>query len=86
MTRASWRWLWGVQFFEGGDEGVEVVVDPAVFFHESELPVGFGGGDQGSGLVSLLAVDVEDRWGGLEIGAGQAGVGVGQSCCGGRPQ
>jgi len=44
---------------------------------EAELAVDFGGGDQGSGLVSLLAVDVKKRRCGLEIGAGQTCVGVG---------
>ena len=41
------------------------------------LAVGFGGGDELPGLVALAAVDVEERWGGLEVGAGEAGVGVG---------
>src|SRR5665811_172887 len=74
---ASWREsVIGVQFFEGGDEGVEVVVDSAVVVDESEVAVGFGGGDQSSGLVALVSVDVEERWGGLEVGAGETGVGV----------
>ena len=44
---------------------------------EPELAVGFGGGDEQPGLVVLAAVDVEERRGGLEVGAGEAGVGVG---------
>ena len=44
---------------------------------QPELAVGFGGGDEQSGLVVLAAVDVEERRGGLEVGAGEAGVGVG---------
>ena len=42
-----------------------------------EVAVGFGGRDQGSGLVALAAVDVGERRGGLEVGTGEAGVGVG---------
>ncbi len=52
-------------------------MDSAVVVDESEVAVGFGGGDQGSGLVALASVDVEERRGGLEVGAGEAGVGVG---------
>ena len=44
---------------------------------EPEPAVGFGGGDEQSGLVVLAAVDVEECRGGLEVGAGEAGVGVG---------
>ncbi len=43
---------------------------------EAELPVGLGAGDEAPVGVGLAAVDVEELGGGLEVGAGQAGVGV----------
>jgi len=39
-------------------------------------PGGFGGGEQLTGLPGLLAVDREELGGGLEVRAGQAGVGM----------
>ena len=52
-------------------------MDLAVVLDESEVAVGLGGSDQGSGLVALASVDVEECWGGLKIRAREAGVGVG---------
>ena len=75
--RGRWSWCGVCNVFERGDELVEVVVDLAVVVGEAEPAVGFGGGDELFGLVALAAVDVEERWGGLEVGAGEAGVGVG---------
>jgi len=47
--------------FEGVDELVEVVVHVAMVRGEPEPTVGFCGGDEDAGLISLTAVDVEDR-------------------------
>ena len=73
--RRSWCFPDG---FEGVDEPVEVVVDVAVVGGETKLSVGFGGGDEDSGFVSLTAVDVDERRrrARLEVGAGQTCVGV----------
>ena len=51
-------------------------MDLAMVVNKPEPAVGFGGGDEQPGLVALAAVDVEERRGGLEVGAGEAGVGV----------
>ena len=51
-------------------------MDVAVVGGETKSSVGFGGGDEDSGFVSLAAVDVDERRGRLEVGTGQAGVGV----------
>ena len=75
--RGRWSWCGVCNVFERGDELAEVVVDLAVVVGLSELAVGFGGGDELFGFVVLAAVDVEEHWGGLEVGAGEAGVGVG---------
>ena len=63
--------------FEGVDDAGEVVVDAAVVGGESLVAFGFGGGDEHGGGVGVAAVDVEELDGGLEVGAGEAGVGVG---------
>ena len=39
-------------------------------------PGGFGGGEQLAGLPGVLMVDREELCGGLEVRAGQAGIGV----------
>ena len=44
--RGRWSWCGVCNVFERGDEPVEVVVDLAVVVGQSELAVGFGGGDE----------------------------------------
>ena len=61
-------------------------MDQLEVLDEAELAVGVGVGDESPVGVGLAAVDVEELGGGLEVGAGQAGVGLGQFCWGGRPQ
>src|SRR5579875_1093637 len=63
--------------FEGGDDGVEAVLDPAQVVGEAEASVGLGLGDQPAIGGCLGAVDGKELRCGLEIGAGQTGVGVG---------
>ncbi len=65
-----------VECFESGDDAVEAGLDVAEVVGESELAVGVGAGDQPPIGVGLVAVDVEELGGGLEVGACEAGIGV----------
>jgi hypothetical protein len=61
---------------------LEVGVNVPVVLGQAASPCSFGGGDELDGLVALAAVDVEELRSGLEIGAGQAGVGMAASLLG----
>src|ERR1700674_1149680 len=65
-----------VEGFEGGDDGVEAVLDAAHVGDQPEAPVGFGAGDQGPVGGRLGSVHGQELGGGLKVGTGQAGVGV----------
>lgn len=54
----------------------KAVLDLAEVLDEAELAVRLGAGDEPPVAVGLAAVDVEELRGGLEVGAGQAGVGM----------
>ena len=64
------------QRFQRGDDLVEVDQDLAVVSGQPFPPGGLGGTEQLAGLPGVLAVDREEFGGGLEVRAGQAGVGV----------
>jgi hypothetical protein len=72
--------------FESGDDAVQAVLDLAKAVGEAGLAVCLGAGDQAQVDDGLAAVGVEELRCGLEVGAGEAGVGVRESCWGGRPQ
>src|SRR5215211_5053757 len=63
--------------FQRTDDPVQVGQDLLVHLGQPQLPVGGGGGQQPLGLVAVLAVLVQELWGGDEHRAGQAGVGMG---------
>ena len=67
----------GFDGFEGVDDAGEVVVDAVVVGGEALVAFGFCGGDEHGGRLGVASVDVEELDGGLEVGAGVAGVGVG---------
>ncbi len=69
--------LAGRDRFERGDDAFQVVLDRAEIGGQAGLAVGVGAGDQAQVDRGLAAVGVEEFRGGLEVGAGQAGVGVG---------
>jgi hypothetical protein len=48
------------------DDPVQVVQDLLVHLGQPQLPVGAGGGEQPPGLLAVLAVLNEERWGGDE--------------------
>src|SRR5205809_341613 len=62
--------------FEGGDDLVQVGLDPAQVLGEAELSLAFGLFDQAAVGGGLPPVDLQELGGGLEVRAGQAGVGV----------
>jgi hypothetical protein len=66
----------GVEGFQGGDDLLQVRLDPAQVGGVPGLAAGLSTGDQLQVGGGLAAVDVEELWRGLEIWAGQAGVGV----------
>ena len=66
-----------MELLEGGDDAFEVVLDSAVVVDQALLTVGFGDLEQLLVVLGVLAVDGQELDGGLELGAGQAGVGVG---------
>lgn len=63
--------------FEGVDDAGEVVVDAVVVGGEALVAFGFCCGDEHGGGLGVASVDVEELDGGLEVGTGEAGVGVG---------
>jgi hypothetical protein len=69
--------LAGRDRFEPGDDAFQVVLDQAEIGGQAGLAVGVGAGDQAQVDRGLAAVGVEEFRSGLEVGAGQAGVGVG---------
>jgi hypothetical protein len=72
--------------FEGGDDLVQVRLDLAEVAGDPAVPVGVCIGDQAQAGGGLPAVDVQELGRGLEVGAGQAGVGVRAVLLRGRPQ
>src|SRR5262249_12611747 len=66
----------GVEGFQGGDELLQVRLDPAQAGGVPGLAAGLDMGDQLQVGGGLAAVDAGELRGGLEIWAGQAGVGV----------
>ena len=65
-----------VELVKGWDYPVEAVLGAAKVVCEPELPVAVGTGNEGTVDGCLLAVDVEELGGGLEVGAvGQTGAG-----------
>jgi hypothetical protein len=68
--------LAGRDRFEPGDDAFQVVLDQAEIGGQAGLAVGVGAGDQAQVDRGLAAVGVEEFRSGLEVGAGQAGVGV----------
>jgi len=72
--------------FEGGDDPVQAVLDAAQVLGQALLAVGVGLGDQAAVGGGLPPVDLQEHGGGLEVRAGQAGLGCGQSCWAGRAQ
>jgi hypothetical protein len=63
-----------VEMLEGGDDPLEVVLDPPVVVDQALLTVGFGHLEQLLVVLGVLAVDGQELDGGLELRAGQAGV------------
>jgi hypothetical protein len=66
----------GLECFEGGDDPFEVGLHAAQVAGEPELAVGVGLGDQPAVGRGLPPVDLQELGRGLEVRAGQAGVGV----------
>ena len=62
--------------FQRGEDPLEGVLDLAEVVGQAEVPVGVGLGDETPVGGGLAAVDVQELWSGLEVGAGEAGVGV----------
>src|SRR6516164_6858912 len=62
--------------FEGGDDPVQAVLDAAQVLGEALLAVGVGLGDEMAVGGGLPPVDLQEHGRGLEVRAGQAGVGV----------
>ena len=58
-----------VELVKGWDYPVEAVLGAAKVVCEPELPVAVGTGNEGTVDGCLLAVDVEELGGGLEVGA-----------------
>src|SRR5690348_17598945 len=69
--------LTGRDRFECGDDAFQAVLHLAEVSGQPGLSVCLGAGDQAQVDRGLAAVGVEELRGGLEVGAGQAGVGVG---------
>src|SRR6266566_7541145 len=65
-----------VERLEGGDDPVQVGLDAAQVAGEALLAVGVGLCDEAAVGVGLPLVDLQEHWRGLEVRAGQAGVGV----------
>jgi hypothetical protein len=65
-----------LECFEGGNDVLEVGLHMAEVVSEAELAVGVGAGDKPPVDGGLVAVDVEELRGGLEVGTGEAGVGM----------
>ena len=64
------------EWFEGADDLLEVAEHDPVVVGEPVVPVVVGGGDEPAGLVGLMMMGGQELDGGLEVGAGEAGVGV----------
>src|SRR6266851_1174300 len=62
--------------FEGGDDRVQAGLDAAQVLGEPELALGVGLGDEMLVGRRLAPVDLQEHGCGLEVRAGQAGVGV----------
>ena len=62
---------------QGANDAVEALLHPAVVGRQALPAIGLGPGDEHPVVLGLGAVDVEELGGGLEVGTGQAGVGVG---------
>jgi hypothetical protein len=69
--------LAGRDRFERGDDAFQAVLHLAEAGGQAGLAVCLGAGDQPQVDRGLAAVGVGELRGGLEVGAGQAGVGVG---------
>src|SRR5271170_3881590 len=65
-----------LECFEGGDDLVQAGLDPAQVLGQALLAVGVGLGDEGAVGGGLAPVDLQEHGRGLEVRAGQAGVGV----------
>lgn len=76
----------GVEALECVADAHEVELDGFVHGDEAIVVSLAGLGQEIAGVLELVAVDVEEVVGGEEVVTGQAGVGVGQVCCSGRPQ
>src|SRR5215472_14747461 len=61
---------------EGGDDLVQAVLDAAQVLGQALLAVGVGLGDEAAVGGGLPPVDLQEHGGGLEVRAGEAGVGV----------
>jgi len=72
--------------FELADHLLEVGQDFVVHLAHPGVPVGLGLGYQREGPAAMLAELGQELRPGHEHRAGQAGVGVGQLFCTGRPQ
>src|SRR5215831_17574638 len=62
--------------FEGGDDRLQAALDAVQVLGEALLAVGVGLGDETPVGGCLPPVDLQEHGRGLEVGAGQAGVGV----------
>ena len=65
-----------VERFQGGDDLVQAGLDAAQVLGQAPLAVGVGLGDEAAVGGGLPPVDLQEHGGGLEVRAGQAGVGV----------
>src|SRR5712671_4048387 len=71
--------------FKGGDDPFQVGLDAAQVLGKPELPSGVGLGDQAAVGRGLPPVDLQELGRGLEVRAGEAGVGVGAVLLRGAP-
>src|SRR5215813_10047394 len=62
--------------FEGGDDRLQAVLNAAQVLGKALLAVGVGLGDEAAVGGGLPPVDLQEHGGGLEVRAGEAGVGV----------
>ena len=81
LRPAGWRGravvvIVGGEVFEAVDDLFEVAEHDSVVVDETVASVGLGGVDEPLGFFCLAAVGGQELDGGLEIGAGETGVGV----------
>jgi hypothetical protein len=65
-----------LECFEGGDDLVQAGLDAAQVLGQAQLTLGVGLGDEAAVGGGLPLVDLQEHGRGLEVWAGQAGVGV----------